>query len=333
MPPDSPSELAAVRRLLGLLLPAPASLQAFCARHFPAVAPDSAGAEGWDRLVERLLSRATAAQVRFRLAIEHPEVVAQHTDYPLQVGPPAGMPSSLCSLPQPRDPHFTGRAEQLGMLRGLLSRHREVWVVGPAGVGKTALAIELSYRLAAQYQVVYGLNAATAVSLRSGLSTLARRLAACGLVTLPTDADAERACAVARDYLNRSADWLLIVDDVRDPHAVTTLLSPSAASGQVLLTSAEPVSAGAHATGAPAVLALGPLAEAESLQLLARRSDRHKLVPGERAAVHRLARALGYWPAALCSVADTLRLRGGTWIEALDQVPAPVRGHDRGALL
>jgi hypothetical protein len=41
--------------------------------------------------------------------------------------------------------------------------------------------------------------------------------------------------------------------------------------------------------------------------------------------VQRLAAALGYWPAALSSVADAVRNTGITWIEALAQLTAAVR--------
>ena len=107
-----------------------------------------------------------------------------------------------------------------------------------------------------------------------------------------------------------------MVDDLCGLAALEWMLGPGPPAGRLLWTTAEPVPAG------PAVLELGPLTDAESLQLLAQRSERHKLLPGERAAVQRLARGLGYWPAALCMVADAVRLSGSTWTAALSQYAA-----------
>ncbi len=330
MQADAPSDRAALRKLLAHLLPTAAELTEFCRRHFPGLVGKDGSALSRAALEERLLGQATVAEVRYRLALEAPAVVARHTDYALQVAAPLA-PRPLRILPRPRDPNFTGRAEQLGRLRGMLARHRTVVVTGPAGVGKTALLSELVYRTASEYEVACLIGGATPEALRAGLGELARQLHEHGFPALraglgePTRqlrehgfpalpaAPGEPDLAAVRTFLSGRADWLLVVDDLCSLAALERLLGPGPPAGRLLWTTAEPVPAG------PAMLELGPLTDAEALQLLAQRSERHKLLPGERAAVQRLALALGYWPAALCLVADAVRQSGSTWTAALSE--------------
>ena len=311
MQADAPSDRAALRKLLAHLLPTAAELTEFCRRHFPGLVGKDGSALSRAALEERLLGQATVAEVRYRLALEAPAAVAQHTDYALQVAAPLA-PRPLRALPRPRDPNFTGRAEQLGRLRGMLARHRVVVVNGPAGVGKTALLSELVYRTASEYEVAFLIGGATPEALRAGLGELTRQLHEHGFPALPA-APGEPDLAAVRTFLSGRADWLLAVDDLCSLAALECLLGPGPPAGRLLWTTAEPVPAG------PAVLELGPLTDAEALQLLAQRSERHKLLPGERAAVQRLALALGYWPAALCLVADAVRRSGSTWTAALNE--------------
>lgn len=319
MQPDAPGELAAVRKLLAQLLPAPAQLTAFCERHFPGLVGADWPALSAPARVERLLGRATVAEVRYRLALEAPAAVVHHTDYSLQLAAPAA-PRPLQDFGRARDPSFTGRAEQLGRLRGMLARHRVVSINGPAGVGKTALARELGYRVANEYQVAWLSDGSTPAALRAGLGGLGRQLHEHGWLALPPDAAAERCLAAVRHFLSGRADWLLLIDDLCSLAEVERLLGPGPPAGRLLFTTAEPLPAG------PAVLELGPLTDAEALQLLAQRSGRHKLQPGERAAVQRLALGLGYWPAALCLVADAVREAGCTFTAALRQHGAGAAG-------
>src|SRR5436190_21241588 len=54
------------------------------------------------------------------------------------------------TVPRPLD-SFIGRAEELEAVTGLLATHRLVTLTGPAGIGKTRLALQLSEDLAASY--------------------------------------------------------------------------------------------------------------------------------------------------------------------------------------
>lgn len=57
--------------------------------------------------------------------------------------PPRALVALTVNLPQ-KESEFVGREEELGEVRALLASSRVVTVVGPAGVGKTRLAIELA---------------------------------------------------------------------------------------------------------------------------------------------------------------------------------------------
>lgn len=318
MPPDAPGELAALRQLLAHVLPTTAQLRDFSARHFPERLDEELAAPAHSLpaefaqlplLIDRLLQRATVAEIRYRLTLEQPAAVAQHTHYSLQAAVTNAAPRPLRSLPLPRDPHFTGRAEQLGALRGLLLRHHVAVLTGPKGAGKTALALELAYRMAAEHAVVCFVDGTSPKSLCDGFCALAHALSEHGFAIRKTPAG--ECAAGMRDFFSRHADWLVVVDDLSSASTLEPFLGPGRPAGRLLCT------AGGQGGRGPAVLELGPLATAESLELLARRSDRHKLTPAERSAVQRLALELGDQPAALCRAADEVRRCGISWIEAL----------------
>ena len=313
-----PGELAVLRQLLIQVLPTAEQLQAFCSRHFPErIAPALTPPTSHQALVELLLARATAAEIRYRLSLDEPAAVARHSHYALEVALRTEEPRPLRRLPLPRDPHFSGRAEQLGALHGLLLRYHVAMLTGPPGIGKSALMREFLHRSAGEYALVAWIDASTPEAMQTEFSILSRELGAHGFPIQPA-APADCA-AVVRDFLTRRADWLLAVDNLCSPQELEVFLGPGAPAGRLLCTTTALTGRG------PAALELGPLADGEALQLLARRSGRHKLSPQERIAVQKLARVLGYVPAELCRVADEVRSRGLTWIEALAHNTPSVR--------
>lgn len=87
----------------------------------------------------------TVALGEYRLkGIDRPERIIQlgtGTHPPLRVAP------VTAELPEPRT-HLLGRADLVAEIAGLLTDHRLVTLVGPGGVGKTAVAIEAAHRYA-----------------------------------------------------------------------------------------------------------------------------------------------------------------------------------------
>lgn len=59
--------------------------------------------------------------------------------------------TALAGLPSPLNP-FIGRARERAELREAISAHRQVTAVGPGGVGKTRLALEVAADLASDYE-------------------------------------------------------------------------------------------------------------------------------------------------------------------------------------
>src|SRR5262249_15946381 len=84
--------------------------------------------------------------------------------------------------PRPLD-SFIGRAEELEVVKGLLAKHRLVTLTGPAGIGKTRLALQLSDDLAASY--ADGICFVGLVELNDSVLVLQAVASALGLLDAP----------------------------------------------------------------------------------------------------------------------------------------------------
>src|SRR3954467_8289532 len=156
---------------------------------------------------------AAVARLRTRLAGGRP------TDAPAfpRAGPPsagrrgfAGRLPAVWKVP-PRNPRFTGRDGMLAELRRRLHAEEPTLVVQAlydlGGVGKTQLAIEYAHRFAADYDLVWWLDADQPVLIPDQLAGLATRL---DLPSGPTVADTvDRLLAELRGR----ARWLLVFDN------------------------------------------------------------------------------------------------------------------------
>ncbi|MFC6086393.1 FxSxx-COOH system tetratricopeptide repeat protein [Sphaerisporangium aureirubrum] len=116
------------------------------------------------------------------------------------------------SLP-PRDIVFVGRDRAVDGLRdALLARpvaHSRFLLHGPAGIGKSEIALEYCRRFGGAYDIVWWLPAGDEQSIRAALGDLATALG------IPTAADA--ADAVLRHLSSeRSGTWLLVYDNASD---------------------------------------------------------------------------------------------------------------------
>ncbi|MEU8342304.1 hypothetical protein AB0C74_11460 [Spirillospora sp. NPDC048832] len=190
-----------------------------------------------------------------------------------------GTPPPVCRR-GPRDPHFTGRDDELEQVGELLATER-VLVVDGDGLersGKSAFALEYCHRFGQRYTMIWWFDCRA----EDGL-----------------DAQVDAFRKQAGDAAGTERWWLSVYDGVRSAADLDGHLPGGPA--HVLLTSH-----GAHGPrdrGVPGVrtFPLGPLTLAESIILLMRKAP--ELDP---ARAKRLAEAVGHRPALLSELGDLL---------------------------
>ncbi|WP_222271005.1 FxSxx-COOH system tetratricopeptide repeat protein [Modestobacter marinus] len=181
---------------------------------------------------------AAAARLRAQLAGGRP---TNAPPFPRAGLAPTDKPGFAGVLPEvwkvpPRNPHFTGRDGMLAELRRRLRAGEGTLVVqalyGLGGVGKTQLALEYAHRFAADYDLVWWIDAEQPVLIPETLAGLAVRL---GLSAGPTVSDTvERLLA----ELRRRDRWLLVFDNAERPADVAAYRPGG--TGHVLITSRFP---------------------------------------------------------------------------------------------
>jgi DNA-binding SARP family transcriptional activator len=183
----------------------------------------------------------------------------------------------------PRAGHFIGRRGELTRLDGLLRGPARVGVVcGPAGMGKTALAVQWAHRVADRYPDgqlfldLRGHEPATAVPVTEALTHLLR-----GLDVPPEKIPTTPAAAIGlyRSVLNRRR-VLILLDNVGSVDQVTSLAPPSATS--LLVVTSRDRLAGLAVDHAVSTVELDALPVDEALTLLRRvlGTDRVAREPG-----------------------------------------------------
>src|SRR4051794_20294609 len=217
--------------------------------------------------------------------------------FPLRDADPSGRPGFAGVLPAvwrvpPRNPRFTGRDGMLAELRRRLHTGEATLTVqalyGLGGVGKTQLAIEYAHRFAADYDLVWWLDAEQPVLIGDQLAALAARV---DLPSGPTVADTvDRLLAELRGR----GRWLLVFDNAERPGDVAAYRP--AGPGHVLITSRNP---GWGALGGR--LEVDVLARAETVALL------HARIPAlDEELADQLAAELGDLPLAAAQAAGYL---------------------------
>jgi TIR domain/Tetratricopeptide repeat len=192
----------------------------------------------------------------------------------------------------PRNPRFTGRDGMLTELRRRLRAGEGTLVVqalyGLGGVGKTQLALEYAHRCAADYDLVWWIDAEQPVLIPDQLAALGGQL---NLAPGPTVADTVNRLLAE---LRRRAHWLLVFDNAERPGAVADYRP--AGPGHVLITSRNP---GWGALGGR--LEVDVLTRAETIALL-----RARIPTISEELADKLAAELGDLPLAAAQAAGYL---------------------------
>ncbi|MEE4495570.1 AfsR/SARP family transcriptional regulator [Streptomyces sp. BE230] len=190
---------------------------------------------------------------------------------------------------------FTGRTWELAAVSEQLGREDgpPVVLTGPAGVGKTALAVHVAHRLAARYPdgVVAARLCAEDGSTRPWPSVLAELARSLGC-TVRFPGDREEAATAWRSWLS-GRRILLLLDDAPDATALGPLLPPSGPTAALVTSRSRlPCLESAYRTELP------PLSPEEALDLLGGIIGRTRLT-AEHAAAARIVTATGLLPFAL----------------------------------
>jgi hypothetical protein len=249
------------------------------------------------------LDEATAAaRLRERLAGQRPEVrprfpVPQPSPAVLATVTPsfAGRLPAVWNVP-PRNPHFVGRSEMLSELRARLRSGEHTVAVqalhGLGGVGKTQLAIEYAHRFAADYELVWWLDAEQSALLAGQLAIIA------GPLGLPAGDSVRVTVDRVKEELRRRSSWLLIFDNAQRPQDL--LDYQPGGDGHVLATSRYPGWGGLGGR-----LEVDVLVRPETVTLLRRR-----LAELDEEMADELAEELGDLPLAAAQAAGYLESTG-----------------------
>jgi DNA-binding SARP family transcriptional activator len=219
---------------------------------------------------------------------------------------------------------FSGREQAVAALDGLLAQQSSAAVVGaisgPAGIGKTALAVHWAHRVAARFpdgQIFVNLKG----SHRTGgatdpATTLHGLLCALGISPAQVPSDMDERAALFRSVLAQQR-VLIVLDNVRDTAQVRPLL-PGRAPAFVLVTSRNRLTPLVAAEGAHRI-SLDLMSAPEARTLLANRLGRHR-VAAEPDAVQRIIDGCARLPSALATAAARAQLSGSSLSELADDL-------------
>ncbi len=267
-----------------------------------------------------------------RLLAADSELAVPGAALPSATGPTASQAYVPQQLPV-ASPHFTGRTTELKQLSELLDRAAEPGLTapvcaisGPAGVGKTALALHWAYNLAGQFP-----DGQLYVNLRgfdpSGApvppgEALRGFLAALDVGSAEIPADVTSQTAMYRSIL-AGQRILVVLDNALDASQVRPLL-PGGAACCAVVTSRVRLTSLAVAEGAQ-LIPLGVLTDPEAWELLASRLGPERL-GAEPAAANELIGLCARLPLALSIAAARIAVLSEVSIAVLVDQLRDMRG-------
>jgi len=122
-----------------------------------------------------------------------------------------GSTTPLRTAPHPRDDDYVGRDGDLATLYKILSLPARICTIaGTGGIGKTATAVEFTYRYEQAYSYIFWTQAETKVGCADTYS-----LIAVALSLAPDGEDQKQLVELSRDFLQKTEKrWLLVFDNV-----------------------------------------------------------------------------------------------------------------------
>jgi DNA-binding SARP family transcriptional activator/transcriptional regulator with XRE-family HTH domain len=255
-------------------------------------------------------------------------------------GPAPAYPLALDASPHvvPRQmpaasPSFSGRAAELDTLSSLIEQETGTAagvviaaITGMAGIGKTALAVHWTHRVASRFpdgQLFVDLRGFSAVGAPVDPSEGVRYfLTALGVPAARIPADSAGRAGLYRSLL-AGRRMLIVLDNARDAEQVRPLL-PGSAGCLVLATSRSSLTGLAASEGAH-LLTLGALTEEESRALLTGSLGPER-VRAEPAAVSELIASCARLPLALRSIAARAAARPSLPLAVLAEETRDERG-------
>ncbi|MCA1675460.1 MAG: ATP-binding protein, partial [Actinobacteria bacterium] len=142
----------------------------------------------------------------------------------------------MWNVPDRRTRVFIGRNDLLRELESSLQAESTVVLVGPDGMGKTALAVEYAYRHSADYDAVWWVRAERPETLAADYAGLAPALG----LSEQTAQDQALQMDTARRWLERHGRWLLVLDNAAGVDTLRPFL-PTGTGSHVLVTTQTPV--------------------------------------------------------------------------------------------
>ena len=225
----------------------------------------------------------------------------------------------VSNIETPDARRFFGRQDELRLLQSRFAdgvTWQVIW--GPAGIGKTEMALAYATLQTGNYRVRWRVNSTTTSTLRAGLRRLGRQLGipSADDTSLMTEAttDASQFVADLGDYLRGGfADpWLLIFDNVDHPKELGDVLHYLPVGGDILVTTQYPDWSGTFARD----LHLWGLQLDDGVALVASLAGRK--VPDENLA--EICRLLAGHPMFLSHAAKTMALDGIGPVEYLGRL-------------